>query len=88
VSENGSTGLMGGMFEAGDVQLSRLCLDRVDNKPYCLLSLSVELCSKCYLELITATSFQAICQMRDELKNKYKVDHVDEQLTPDDVEEM
>lgn len=26
--------------------------------------------------------------MRDELKNKYKVDHVDEQLTPDDVEEM
>ena len=79
---------MGGMFEAGDVQLSRLCVDRVDNKPYCLLSLSVELWSKCYLELITATSSQAICQMRDELKNKYKVDHVDEQLTPDDVEEM
>jgi hypothetical protein len=57
VSENGGTGLMGGMFEAGDVQLSRLCVDRVDNKPYCLLS--VELWSKCYLELIKATSSQS-----------------------------
>jgi len=45
------------MFEAGDVQLSRLCVDRVDNKPYCLLS--VELWSKCYLELIKATSSQS-----------------------------
>jgi hypothetical protein len=71
VSKNGGTvkevmtaefqadGLMGGMFEAGDVQLSRLCVDRVDNKPYCLLSLGVELWSKCYLELITATSSQS-----------------------------
>ena len=37
---------------------------------------------------IDHSDFVPICQMRDELKNKYKVDHVDEQLTPDDVEEM
>jgi hypothetical protein len=37
---------------------------------------------------IDQSDFVPICQMRDELKNKYKVDHVDEQLTPDDVEEM
>lgn len=81
---------MGGMFEAGDVQLSRLlCVDRVDNKPYCLLSLSVELVEQ-MLPGIDHSDFVPICQMRDELKNKYKVDHVDEQLTPtpDDVEEM